>query len=148
MYMGRFCKIWLEKGFTCVLKCALAAAECSHPEVTCAIDRTLKSSYWLTSVGAFTGKGNEDKRGQPITEAVTDKAWLYLNGHPVVCTRQMEVAAMVSSINPAISSTIDSVEMGSLQQVWLNALYHGCNQVCVVLASVTTVTLHLLSAAG
>jgi hypothetical protein len=48
---------------------------------------------------------------------VTEKAWLYLNGQPVVCTRQMEVAAMVSSINPAISATIDSVEMGALQQV-------------------------------
>ena len=67
--------------------------------------------------GGCAGKGNEDKRGQPITEAVTDKAWLYLNGHPVICTRQMEVAAMVSSINPAISATIDSVEMGALQQV-------------------------------
>ena len=29
----------------------------------------------------------------------------------------MEVAAIVSGINPSISATIDSVEMGSLQQV-------------------------------
>nr|KAG5704266.1 hypothetical protein BaRGS_012554 [Batillaria attramentaria] len=70
----------------------------------------------LTAEVTWHGKGNEDKRGQPITEAVTDKAWLYLNGKPVICTRQMEVASMVSSINPSISATIDSVEMGSLQQ--------------------------------
>jgi len=29
----------------------------------------------------------------------------------------MEVAAIVSGINPTITATIDSVEMGSLQQV-------------------------------
>ncbi|KAK7104350.1 menin-like [Littorina saxatilis] len=76
-----------------------------------------------TAEVTWHGKGNEDKRGQPITEAVRDKAWLYLNGQPVVCTRQMEAAAMVSSINPAISATIDSVEMGSLQQELLCLLY-------------------------
>lgn len=91
----------------------------------------------------FAGKGNEDKRGQPITEAVRDKAWLYLNGQPVVCTRQMEAAAMVSSINPAISATIDSVEMGSLQQVGIYMLqqtahlshckYHTFLKDCLVL---------------
>ncbi|XP_076464388.1 LOW QUALITY PROTEIN: menin-like [Babylonia areolata] len=76
-----------------------------------------------TAEVTWHGKGNEDKRGQPITEAVADKAWLYLNGHPVVCTRQMEVAAIVSSINPAISASIDSIEMGSLQQELLYLLY-------------------------
>ena len=40
-----------------------------------------------------------------------------MNGYPVVCTRQMEVTAIVSGINPSISATIDSVELGSLQQV-------------------------------
>ena len=68
--------------------------------------------------GILLGKGNEDKRGQPITESVCSKHWLYLNGYGVVCTRQMEVAAIVSGINPSISATIDSVEMGSLQQVF------------------------------
>ena len=64
-----------------------------------------------------TGKGNEDKRGQPVTMGVAQRSWLYLNGHPVVCTRPMEVAAIVSGINPAINATMDSVEMGCLQQV-------------------------------
>lgn len=45
------------------------------------------------------------------------KHWLYLNGCPVVCTIEMEVAAIVSAINPSITASIDSVEMGSLQQV-------------------------------
>lgn len=67
------------------------------------------------------GKGNEDKRGQPISEGVADKSWLYLNGKPVICNRPMEVAAMVSAINPSINSTMDSSEMASLQQelLWL-----------------------------
>lgn len=69
------------------------------------------------------GKGNEDKRGQPINQAVSEKHWLYLNGYPVVCTKEMEVAAMVSAINPSITATIDSVEMGSLQQELLWLLY-------------------------
>ncbi|XP_033734093.1 menin-like [Pecten maximus] len=69
------------------------------------------------------GKGNEDKRGQPITMGVSEKSWLYLNGQPVLCTRQMEVASIVSGINPSISATVDSVEMGSLQQELLWLLY-------------------------
>ena len=70
-----------------------------------------------------SGKGNEDKRGQPITLTTVDKSWLYLHGHPVICSRHMEVAAMVSSINPAINATMDSVEMGALQQDLLWLLY-------------------------
>ncbi|KAL4237425.1 Menin [Mactra antiquata] len=67
------------------------------------------------------GKGNEDKRGQPISETVSAKHWLYLNGYPVVCSIEMEVAALVSAANPSITASIDSVEMGSLQQelLWL-----------------------------
>lgn len=79
----------------------------------------LKQSAEVT----WHGKGNEDKRGQPITESVCAKHWLYLNGYGVVCTRQMEVAAIVSGINPSISATVDSVEMGSLQQELLWLLY-------------------------
>lgn len=61
----------------------------------------------------------EDKRGQPVSSGITERSWLYLCGHAVICTRQMEVAALVSGINPAINATMDSVEMGSLQQVKL-----------------------------
>jgi len=42
---------------------------------------------------------------------------LYLSGYPVKCTRYMEVASMVSSINPTISSSSDSSELAGLQQV-------------------------------
>ncbi|XP_046372748.2 menin-like [Haliotis rufescens] len=69
------------------------------------------------------GKGNEDKRGQPINVGVTEKSWLYLNGQPVVCSRHMETAAIVSGINPSLNATMDSVEMGSLQQELLWLLY-------------------------
>ncbi|XP_041352389.1 menin-like isoform X2 [Gigantopelta aegis] len=76
-----------------------------------------------TAEVTWHGKGNEDKRGQPINMGVAEKSWLYLNGQPVVCSRQIEVAAMVSAINPTISATMDSVEMGSLQQELLWLLY-------------------------
>ena len=63
----------------------------------------------------LAGKGSEDKRGQAVVYNGPEKSWLYLA--PVVCTRHTEVAAMVTSINPAISSTADSLDMAVLQQV-------------------------------
>ena len=65
----------------------------------------------------FSGKGNEDKRGQSIALSVAEKSWLYLNGQPVICDRATEIAAMVSAANPSINLTMDSIEMGALQQV-------------------------------
>ena len=74
-----------------------------------------------TAEVTWHGKGNEDKRGQPVEEAKVREAWLYVGGRPVVCSRQQEVAALVSSINFAISPALDSLEVGSLQQelLWL-----------------------------
>ncbi|XP_076045105.1 menin 1 isoform X2 [Oratosquilla oratoria] len=69
------------------------------------------------------GKGNEDKRGIPVTEDVYHKSWLYVNGRPVVCNRHMEVAAIVSSVNPGINATTDSEEVMLLQQALLWVLY-------------------------
>lgn len=43
------------------------------------------------SVHTIAGKGNEDKRGIPVTHDVYSKSWLYVNGQPVVCNRHMEV---------------------------------------------------------
>ncbi|XP_033121374.1 menin-like, partial [Anneissia japonica] len=40
-----------------------------------------------TAEVTWHGKGNEDKRGQPINAGVADQSWLYLNGYPVICTR-------------------------------------------------------------
>lgn len=40
---------------------------------------------------SISGKGNEDKRGIPVTHDVYSKSWLYVNGQPVVCNRHMEV---------------------------------------------------------
>ena len=67
------------------------------------------------------GKGNEDKRGQSVEINKAKTSWLYVAGQPVVCDRHMEVAALVSSINPAINATFDSIEVGALQQdlLWL-----------------------------
>ncbi|KAI8484751.1 Menin [Branchiostoma belcheri] len=76
-----------------------------------------------TAEVTWHGKGNEDKRGQPISVGVAEKSWLYLYGFPVQCTRSMEVAAMVSAINPSIDSHTDSIEMASLQQELLWLLY-------------------------
>ncbi|XP_077530387.1 menin 1 isoform X1 [Haemaphysalis longicornis] len=73
-----------------------------------------------TAEVTWHGKGNEDRRGQPIPQ---DKSWLYLNGHAIQCTRATEVAALVSAINPTISPTTDSTELVSLQQQLLWLLY-------------------------
>ncbi|XP_022108550.1 menin-like [Acanthaster planci] len=74
-----------------------------------------------TAEVTWHGKGNEDKRGQSIKLGVAEGSWLYLNDHPVVCDRRMEVAALVSAINPSINSSLDSIELASLQQdlMWL-----------------------------
>ncbi|XP_045599748.1 menin isoform X1 [Procambarus clarkii] len=69
------------------------------------------------------GKGNEDKRGIPVTHDVYSKSWLYVNGHPVVCDRHMEVATIVSNMNPGINATTDSEEVMLLQQALLWMLY-------------------------
>ncbi|XP_018006514.1 menin [Hyalella azteca] len=69
------------------------------------------------------GKGNEDKRGIPVTFNVYDKSWLYVNGRPVICDRYMEVASMISSMNPGISASTDSEEVLILQQALLWLMY-------------------------
>ncbi|CAG5125065.1 unnamed protein product [Candidula unifasciata] len=76
-----------------------------------------------TAEVTWHGKGNEDKRGQSIALSVAEKSWLYLNGHPIVCDRLMEVSAIVSSLNPGINVSMDSIEMGALQQELLWLLY-------------------------
>lgn len=77
-----------------------------------------------TAEVTWHGKGNEDKRGRPVDfDKTTGQSWLYLNGYPVKCTRHMEVASMVSSINPGITNTSDSIELASLQQQLLWLLY-------------------------
>ncbi|XP_068730019.1 menin-like [Montipora capricornis] len=77
-----------------------------------------------TAEVTWHGKGNEDKRGRPVDfDESTGHSWLYLSGYPVKCTRHMEVASMVSSINPTISSTSDSAELAGLQQKLLWLLY-------------------------
>ncbi|XP_049511703.1 menin isoform X2 [Dermacentor silvarum] len=73
-----------------------------------------------TAEVTWHGKGNEDRRGQPIPQ---DKSWLYLNGHAIPCTRATEVAALVSAINPTITPTTDSTELVNLQQQLLWLLY-------------------------
>ncbi|XP_066942615.1 menin isoform X3 [Macrobrachium rosenbergii] len=90
---------------------------------------TLSSSYYkdrahLQSIYSYmTGKGNEDKRGIPVTDEVYSKSWLYVNGQPVICDRYMEVATIVSNMNPGISATTDSEEVMLLQQALLWSLY-------------------------
>lgn len=71
----------------------------------------------------FTGKGNEDKRGQPVDSGIQARSWLYVAGNPVVCSRFTEVASLVSAINPSITATTDSSEVALLQQSLLWVLY-------------------------
>lgn len=74
-----------------------------------------------TAEVTWHGKGNEDKRGQPVEADKIRDAWLYVGGQPLMCSRHEEVAALVSSINFAISPSMDSLEVGTLQQelLWL-----------------------------
>ncbi|KAK9870331.1 hypothetical protein WA026_006416 [Henosepilachna vigintioctopunctata] len=76
-----------------------------------------------TAEVTWHGKGNEDKRGQEIGRGVTARSWLYVNNKPVICTRHMEVAALVSAINPSLNATHDAFEVGLLQQELLWLLY-------------------------
>lgn len=69
------------------------------------------------------GKGTEDKRGQPTTSGYQSRSWLYLSGNPVVCTRSMEVAAIVSAINPSLNMTSTCLEVADMQQQLLWLLY-------------------------
>ena len=62
----------------------------------------------------------EDRRGQPIGQGLSERSWLYLNDNAVKCNRGMEVAAMVSAINPHVTANCISIEMAALQQVDLN----------------------------
>lgn len=72
----------------------------------------------------ITGKGNEDKRGQKIKDSgPVHGSWLYVNGHPVICNRHLEVTALVSSINPSINQSSDALEVATLQKNLLWLLY-------------------------
>jgi len=64
-----------------------------------------------------TGKAFEDRRGESVTTSKMEKSWLYLNGYSVLCSHQMELAAMVSSVNPSINNSTDSLVLSALQQV-------------------------------
>uniref|UniRef100_A0A182RCU6 Menin n=1 Tax=Anopheles funestus TaxID=62324 RepID=A0A182RCU6_ANOFN len=67
------------------------------------------------------GKGAEDKRGQSVAPGIESQTWLYVAGNPVVCNRYMEVAAIVSAINPSLTATSACLEVADLQQqlLWL-----------------------------
>lgn len=58
-----------------------------------------------------------------LGKGVSARSWLYVNNNPVVCTRAMEVAALVSSINPSLNATHDAFEVALLQQELLWLLY-------------------------
>ncbi|XP_055545208.1 menin [Wyeomyia smithii] len=69
------------------------------------------------------GKGAEDKRGQSVAPGVESQTWLYVAGNPVVCNRYMEVAAIISAINPSLTATSACLEVADLQQQLLWHLY-------------------------
>lgn len=69
------------------------------------------------------GKIAEDKRGQSVIPGIEAHTWLYLAGNPVICTRYTELAVMVLSINPNLSSTSVCAELADLQQQLLWILY-------------------------
>ena len=81
---------------------------------------TFEENGTNTAEITWNGKGNEEKRAKPIDFGGTvdvEKNWLYLGRHEMKCNRHMEVAALVSAINPGINTKMDSETVGSLQQV-------------------------------
>lgn len=56
-------------------------------------------------------------------DGVLARSWLYVAGKPVVCSRIMELAALVSSINPTLTPTIDVHEVAQMQYRLLWLLY-------------------------
>ena len=50
-------------------------------------------------------------------------SWLHLGGMSMVCDRHMEVAALVSGMNPSMGPALDSLEVGVLQQELFWLLY-------------------------
>ena len=82
------------------------------------------------------GRRDEIKRGTPIGEGSLVKFsenWLYLGGYGMKCDRKMEVAAIVSTMNPGINSKTDSELLGRLQQAIIfevyRVLYLSCCQI-------------------
>uniref|UniRef100_A0A2A4K231 Menin n=1 Tax=Heliothis virescens TaxID=7102 RepID=A0A2A4K231_HELVI len=76
-----------------------------------------------TAEVTWHGKGNEDKRGRSVGDGVSARSWLYVAGKPVICTRVMELAALVSSINPTLTQTTDVHEVAQMQHRLLWLLY-------------------------
>ncbi|CAH1407056.1 unnamed protein product [Nezara viridula] len=76
-----------------------------------------------TAEVTWHGKGSEDKRGQSVESGINSRSWLYVNGYPITCNRHMEVAALVSSINPSLTVTTDCLEVSIFQQELLWLLY-------------------------
>ncbi|KAG7306231.1 hypothetical protein JYU34_008834 [Plutella xylostella] len=76
-----------------------------------------------TAEVTWHGKGNEDKRGRSVGDGVSARSWLYVAGKPVVCTREMEVGALVSSINYTLTPTLDVHEVALMQYRLLWMLY-------------------------
>jgi len=67
-------------------------------------------------------KRSGDRRGESVPNNVNE-SWVYAGGRPVVCDRSMEVAALVSAMSPAISPSLDSLEVSVVQQELLWLLY-------------------------
>ena len=81
------------------------------------------------------GKRDEIRRGTPIGQGSLvqfSKDWLYLGGYGMKCDRKMEVAAIVSAMNPGIDSKSDSQLLGKLQQVMTYEIRLGNYILCIL----------------
>lgn len=82
---------------------------------------SIRQGNTLTRV-EVTWHGKIDKRG-PVSQSVSDN-WLYLKGHAVVCdTAELTLAALISSMNPALSATVDSLPLAKVQRMLLSKLH-------------------------
>ncbi|XP_065058115.1 menin-like isoform X2 [Rhopilema esculentum] len=81
-----------------------------------------------TAEVTWHGKRDGVKRGSPISQDSLvgfSKDWLYLGGNGMQCDRFMEVAAVVSAMNPGIDAKTDSEKLSTLQQDLLWLLFNG-----------------------
>ena len=74
------------------------------------------------------GKAVEDKRGDPITDTVAKKRWLYLGGNNAIkCNRSCEVAACIASMNMSMgfgNERTDNSIVAFIQQKLLWHMYY------------------------
>ena len=97
---------------------------CSDLLITLSEDHSWISIHQNNSLTRVevTWHGKTDKRDSVVNPLADN--WLYLKGHTVVCdTPELTLAALVSSMNPYMSPSADSLPLANVQRLLLSELH-------------------------